>query len=117
MTNCPRCGKEMTETGAPIWGTYCDSPECGRLDIEELVAGVQEARKRDELTELRRLIAKYPEESRQPVQQGRVENVIVGLLAVLDRYSEEFDPDHETVRAVALGRRLLATLRSSNHES
>ena len=68
MTNCPRCGKEMTETGAPIWETYCDSPECGRLDIEELVTGVQEARKRDELAELRRLIAKYPHEALDLIQ-------------------------------------------------
>ena len=111
MTNCPRCGKEMTETGAPIWGTYCDSPECGRLDIEELVTGVQEARKRDELAELRRLIAKHPEES-WPIQRSFIESTVTALLGVIYRYEEEIDPDHETITAIGHGKALQVLLRS-----
>jgi hypothetical protein len=25
---CPHCGKEMRETGAPIWEVWCETPEC-----------------------------------------------------------------------------------------
>ena len=72
---------------------------------------MQEARERDELAELRRLIAKYPEEG-WPIQRPFIESTVSALLGVIYRYEDEIDPDHETITAIGHGKALQVLLRS-----
>jgi hypothetical protein len=40
MNQCPKCGTELAETGAPIWETYCPNKECSH-DWDEFAKGLR----------------------------------------------------------------------------